>query len=147
MDWVTSYCLKRPRLPCQQRAHCTVWHIVITLLLLYKNTAVPQICPDKSYYDCAVFCPLYLILKYRETISTLRFYFLAVSGLCYSIQLYRWWGYGGLFSCLRKEDSLLHAWYPSYEDTWNFFFLAHYKIKIKGVVTDECSIRVVKDMK
>lgn len=72
--------------------------------------------PDKSCYDSAIFCPLYLILKYRETIFTLCFYLLATSGLSYSIQLYSWWGYGGLCSCLRKQDSLLHVWYPSYQD-------------------------------
>lgn len=116
MDWITSDCLKRPCLPCQQRAHCTVWHIVIILLLVYKNMAMPQICPDKSCYDSAIFCPLYLILKYRETIFTLCFYRLATSGLSYSIQLYSWWGYEGLCSCLRKQDSLLHVWYPSYQD-------------------------------
>lgn len=130
MDWITSDCLKRPCLLCQQRAHYKVWHIVITLLLVYKNTAVPQICPDNSCYDCAVFCPFYLILKYRETIFILHFYLLATSGLSYSFQLYSWWGYGDLCSCLRKQDSLLHVWYPSYQDMHEpFSFLPLLKLR------------------
>lgn len=132
MDWITSDCLKRPCLPYQQRAHCKVWHIVIILLLVYKNmvmSVMSRVCPDKSCYDCYI-----LSLVPHTKIQGDHFHLVFLPSGYFrtelffpAVQLMRMQG-----SCLRKQDSLLHVWYPSYQDMHEPFpFLPLLKLRKK----------------
>lgn len=135
MDWITSDCLKRPCLPYQQRAHCKVWHIVIILLLVYKNmvmSVMSRVCPDKSCYDCYI-----LSLVPHTKIQGDHFHL-----VFFTFWLFQDWAI--LSSCTADEDAgflpqkarlsfaCLISILPGY--AWAFSFLATVKIKKKEVV-------------